>query len=81
MPELIEIREDLGVDFGAADAVDVSQDPQNPPPQDEGRISMPASQSPARNDADVISQAFTAVCMDRERAPEINYSGNTQHDW
>lgn len=26
MPELIKIREDLGVDFGATDIVDISQD-------------------------------------------------------
>lgn len=26
VPELIEIREDLGVDFGATDVVDISQD-------------------------------------------------------
>lgn len=26
MPELIKIREDLGVDFGATDVVDISQD-------------------------------------------------------
>lgn len=32
VPELVEIGEDLGMDFGAADAVDVSQDTQNPPP-------------------------------------------------
>lgn len=67
MPELIKIREDLGVDFGAADAVDISQDAQNPPPQDEGRIGMPTSQGPTRNDADIVSQAFTTVCMFRER--------------
>lgn len=36
VPKLIKIGEDLGMDFGAADAVDISQDTQNPPPQDEG---------------------------------------------
>lgn len=36
MPELIKVREHPGVDFGAADVVDVSQDAQNPPPKDEG---------------------------------------------
>lgn len=36
MPELIKIREDLGVDFGATNVVDISQDTQNPPPKDEG---------------------------------------------
>lgn len=32
VPELVEIGEDLGMDFGTADAIDVSQDTQNPPP-------------------------------------------------
>lgn len=36
MPELIKIREDLGVDLGATNVVDISQDTQNPPPKDEG---------------------------------------------
>lgn len=36
VPQLIEIGEDLGMDFGAADIVDISQDTQNSPPQDEG---------------------------------------------
>lgn len=67
VPELIKIGEDLGMNSGAADAVDISQDTQNPPPKDEGRISMPTSQGPTRNDADIISQTLTAVCMVGER--------------
>lgn len=34
VPQLVQVGEDLGVDFGAMDAVDVSQDTQNPSPQD-----------------------------------------------
>lgn len=34
LPKLVKVGEDLGVDFGATDAVDVSQDTQNPSPQD-----------------------------------------------
>ena len=63
VPELIKIREDLGMDFWTADTVDVSQDTQYPPPKDEGRISMPTSQGPTSNDADIVSQTLTAVCM------------------
>lgn len=67
MPELIEIGEDFGMDFGTPDVVDISQDTQNPPPKDKSRISMPASQGPTSNDADIISQTLTTVCMVRER--------------
>lgn len=70
MPELIKIREDLGVDFGAADAIDISKDTQNPPPQDKGRIWVPTSKSPTCNDADIIRKAFATVCMFRERERE-----------
>lgn len=66
MPELIKAVEDLGMDSWAADAVDISKDTQNPPPQDKGRVSMPSSQGPTRNYADVISQTLTTVCMVRE---------------
>ncbi|TNN83100.1 hypothetical protein EYF80_006707 [Liparis tanakae] len=55
VPELIKTVEDLGMDLWTADAVDISQNTQNPSPQDEGRISMPTSQGPARNYADIIS--------------------------
>lgn len=67
VPELIEIGEDLGMDFGTADVVDISQDTQYPPPKDKSRISMPTSQGPTSNDADIISQILTAVCKVRER--------------
>lgn len=63
VPQLIETGEDLGMDFGAADIVDISQDTQNSPPQDEGWIGMPTSQSPTSNDADIISQKLAAICM------------------
>lgn len=63
MPELIKVREDLGVDFGATDVVDVSQNAQNPPPKDEGWIGMPTSQSPTSDNADIIRKAFATVCM------------------
>lgn len=66
VPEIIKAGEDLGMDFWAADVVDISQDTQNPPPQDEGRISMPTGQGPTRNYAHVISQTLTTVCMVRE---------------
>lgn len=67
MPELIKIRKDLGMNFGAADAIDISQNTQNPPPQDESRISMPTSESSTSNYADIVSKAFTAICTVRER--------------
>lgn len=70
MPELVQIREDLGMDFGAADAIDISEDAQNPPPQDKGRIWVPTSEGPTRNDADIIGKAFATVCMFRERDRE-----------
>lgn len=67
MPKLIKIRKDLGMNFGAADAIDISQNTQNPPPQDESRISMPTSESSTSNYADIVSKAFTAICIVRER--------------
>lgn len=33
VPKLVQVGENLGVDFGATDAVDVAQDTQNPSPQ------------------------------------------------
>lgn len=36
VPELIEVTEDLSVDAGAADAVHVTKNTQNPPPENEG---------------------------------------------
>lgn len=74
VPEFIKTGEDLGVDFWTANTVDVSHDTQNPPPQDEGRVSMPTSQGPARNYADVISQTLTAVCMASRRETWVNQS-------
>lgn len=62
VPKLIQVREDLGVDLGATDAVDVAQDTQNPSPQHECRVGVPAGQRAACDDADVVRQAFTAVC-------------------
>lgn len=73
MPEFIKVREHLGMDFGAADTIHISQNTQNPPPQNEGWISMPTSQGPTRNDADIISKAFTTVCMIREN---IQHNGS-----
>lgn len=70
VPELIEMGEDLGMDFGAADAVDISEDTQYPPPQHEGRVRVPTGQSPARDDADIIGQTLTAVCMSEDGAKE-----------
>lgn len=63
MPKLIKIREHLGMDFGATDVVYISQDTQNSSPQDKGWIRMPTSQGPACDDADIVRQAFTTVCV------------------
>lgn len=62
VPDLVEVGEDLGVDPGAADVVDVTQDAQNPPPEHKGRVGMPTGQAAAGDDADVIRQALAAVC-------------------
>lgn len=70
VPELIKIGENLGMDLRASNAVDVSQDTQNPPPQDKGRVSMPTCQAPTCDDADVISETLTTVCMIQQRKEE-----------
>ena len=36
VPQVVEVTEHLGVDPGAADAVDIPQDTQNPPPEHKG---------------------------------------------
>lgn len=66
MPELIQVGKDLGMNFGTADIVDISQDTQYPSPKDKCRIGMPTSQGSTCNDADIISQTLTAVCKARE---------------
>lgn len=62
VPELVEVGEHLSVDLGATDGVDVAHDTQNPPPQHEGWIGVPTGQRAACYDADVVRQAFAAVC-------------------
>lgn len=62
VPELIQVAEDLGMDSRAPDVVNIPQNAQNPPPENKGRISMPASQTATSDDADVISQKLAAVC-------------------
>lgn len=62
VPELIEVTEDLGVDTGTADAVNVAQDPQDAPPEDEGGVGVPSRQTATGDDADVIRQKLAAVC-------------------
>lgn len=36
VPELIEVTEDLGVDAATADAVHITKNPQDSPPENEG---------------------------------------------
>lgn len=62
VPELIEVTEDLGVDAATADAVHITKNPQDPPPENEGWVGMPAGQTATGDDADIISQKLTAVC-------------------
>lgn len=66
VPELIEVTEDLGVDAGAADAVHITENPQDSPPENEGWVGVPTGQTAAGDDADVISQKLTAVCMEEQ---------------
>lgn len=66
MPEIIEMGENLGMDLRASDVIDISQNAQNPPPQDKSRIRMPTSQRPPSNDADIIGKTLTAVCRIRD---------------
>lgn len=77
VPQLIEISKDFCMNLRATDAIDISQNTQNSPPKDEGGVRMPASQCPARNDADIVSQTLTAVYRVRNRvlvwATEYNY--------
>lgn len=61
VPELIEVTEDLGVDTGTADAVNVTQNPQDPPPEDESGVGVPTGQTSTGDDADVIRQKLAAV--------------------
>lgn len=70
VPELVEVTEDLGVDAGTADAVHIPQNPQDPPPEDEGRVSVPTGQAAAGDDADVIGQKLTAVCKKEQTQSE-----------
>ncbi len=66
VPELVEVTEDLGVDASTADAVHITENPQDPPPENEGRVGVPAGQTAAGDDADVISQKLTAVCKEEQ---------------
>lgn len=78
MPELIQTGKDLGMDFRALDVVHISEDTQNPPPKDKGRVSMPASQGPTRNDADIIGETLATVCKVRNRALGLFGFGNVK---
>lgn len=66
VPELVEVTEDLGVDAGTADAVHITENPQDPPPEDEGRVSVPTGQAAAGDDADIIRQKLTAVWKEEQ---------------
>lgn len=66
VPELIEVTEDLGVDTGTADAVNVAQNPQGPPPEDEGGVGVPSGQTATGDDADVVRQKLAAVCNEEQ---------------
>ena len=74
VPDLVEVAEDLGMDLGTADVVDVAHDTQNPSPEHKGRVGVPTGQAAAGDDADVIRKALAAVCT----APAQEGHGETQ---
>lgn len=56
------------MDFGGLYIVDISKNSQDPPPEDSGRVRMPADEAPASNDTAVISEELAAVC-ERKNVP------------